>query len=226
MDSTRAVLSVRKLSKAFGGHQVLRTLSFELFPHETVLILGANGAGKSTLLRVLAGLASGDGGSVDRRAGDAIGFASHHTLLYGRLSVRENLKLFARVSGRAVADVESALRMWGIADVASKSVAELSKGNQAKVSLARAALGEPSVLLLDEPSSNLDERATEILKSFVRAQRSRGVSVIATHDLHRLGDLATRVIAMDKGGILADSGPSVSSDDMNRVIAQYREANR
>ena len=63
-------------------------------------------------------MARADGGSVERRRGDAIGFAAHHTLLYGRLSVRENLRLFARVSGRASVDVEAAIATWGLVDVA------------------------------------------------------------------------------------------------------------
>jgi energy-coupling factor transporter ATP-binding protein EcfA2 len=88
-------------------------------------------------------------------------------------------------------------------------------------------MGNPQVLLLDEPSSNLDERATETLRTVV-AEKSRtsGITIIATHDLARLRDIASRVVVMDRGSVVADSGKDGSISDLNETIDKYRSGNR
>jgi ABC-type multidrug transport system ATPase subunit len=221
-------LGVQGVQKTFGHAPVLRQLSLSFGPGECVLLLGANGAGKSTLLRLLAGLSSADKGRVFNSFPGRIGFLSHHLFLYGRLTVRENLELFSKLSGRS--RVEYALARWGLESYASALVSELSKGNQSRVALARTFMGDPFVLLLDEPSSHLDDRGIQLLAEGLRevhaAQSGSSLTILATHDIHRLASLATRVIALARGQVLADSGPNAASSELQRIIDLYRESNR
>lgn len=231
MSSTTAshdavVLAAERVGKRYGLQQVLRDVSLSFALHEVVLLLGANGAGKSTLLRILSGLARPDTGRVVAPQVGGVGFASHHTLLYGRLSARENLSLHLRLLPSEQSSVDEVLRVWDLTDVASKPLCDLSKGNQGRAALARAFLGDPSVVLLDEPSSNLDQKSTERLQKMV-LDRSRSATVlIATHDIHRLRSLATRIVVMDRGFVLADSGPSASTVALDAVVQRYVESNR
>jgi ABC-2 type transport system ATP-binding protein len=220
------ILAAENISKRYGLQQVLRDVSLSFALHEVVLLLGPNGAGKSTLLRVLSGLARPDAGRVLTPSQGRIGFASHHTLLYGRLSVRENIRLHLQLSPVERRSVDDVLGAWDLQDVASKTLCDLSKGNQARAALARTFLGDPSVVLLDEPSSNLDQKSTTGLLRIV-ADRSRfGSVIIATHDIHRLRAIATRVVVMDRGRVLADSGPHASAEVLDAVVQRYMESNR
>ena len=227
MVESEPVIQVRNVSKTFGAVRVLNRLNLSFVAGEITLLLGANGAGKSTLLRILAGLARADSGSIDRTTG-RIGFLSHQSFLYSRLTVAENIKLFSEVTERQ--QVEPILSRWGLSASAKILVGDLSRGIQARVGLARAFLASPEVLLLDEPSSNLDERGTELLLTAMRDERERAgsklVSIVATHDLHRLRSIADRIVVLSAGEVLADTGSKATPDDIDRIVGFYREANR
>ena len=227
MVESEPVIQVRNVSKTFGAVRVLNRLNLSFVAGEITLLLGANGAGKSTLLRILAGLARADSGSIDRTTG-RIGFLSHQSFLYSRLTVAENIKLFSEVTERQ--QVEPILSRWGLSASAKILVGDLSRGIQARVGLARAFLASPEVLLLDEPSSNLDERGTELLLTAMRDERERAgsklVSIVATHDLHRLRSIADRIVGLSAGEVLADTGSKATPDDIDRIVGFYREANR
>lgn len=221
------MLEVKDVTKTFGSLSVLKRLSLSCGSGEVVLLVGANGAGKSTLLRAIAGLSRPDSGSVTRDT-TRIGFLSHHLFLYGRLSVRENIRLFASVQGASEwSDVVSRLELSKVVD---RPLAELSKGMQARVGIARAFLGSPELILLDEPTSNLDEKGTSLLLGEIERRRSetnaRSTFLIATHDLHRMASIATRVVVLADGNVVADSGAGASRDTISGVLDRYREVNR
>jgi ABC-type multidrug transport system ATPase subunit len=220
------MLSATGLVKRFGRQRVLNSVSLSCSAGEVVVLLGANGAGKSTLLRSLAGLLRPDSGTVLKPKAWRIGLAAHHTFLYSKLTVLENINLYSRLVGASRSEQDKLIDRWGLNDFLQTPVAELSKGTGSKVALCRALLGSPQVLLLDEPSSNLDERSVEVLREVIHAQKSYGVAVIATHDLSRLLDVATRVVVLERGECVADSGANASSDARNGVVQRYREANR
>jgi ABC-type multidrug transport system ATPase subunit len=221
------LVTLRDVSKTFGSLRVLNRVTLSFSAGEVVLLLGANGAGKSTLLRVIAGLARQERGEVSRTPGTSVGLMSHHLLLYNRLTVHENLSLFRKVSGVPCESVDAALGEWGLSEAIRTPVGELSRGNQARVGLARTFLNSPAIRLLDEPSSNLDERGVELLKSAIRANRGGAVlTIIATHDLHRLRDIGTRVIVMNRGEVVADSGAGSPASQVDHMVAVYRESNR
>jgi ABC-type multidrug transport system ATPase subunit len=227
MEALPRVLEVKDVTKTFGSLSVLKRLSLSCGSGEVVLLVGANGAGKSTLLRAIAGLSRPDSGSVTRDT-TRIGFLSHHLFLYGRLSVRENIRLFASVQGASEwSDVVSRLELSKVVD---RPLAELSKGMQARVGIARAFLGSPELILLDEPTSNLDEKGTSLLLGEIERRRSetnaRSTFLIATHDLHRMASIATRVVVLADGNVVADSGAGASRDTISGVLDRYREVNR
>jgi ABC-type multidrug transport system ATPase subunit len=196
---------------------------------ERVLLLGANGAGKSTLLRIVAGLTRPDSGSISLRVSGRISLFSHHLFLYPRLTVQENLSLFAALQEDSL-PLSQSLEAWGLSAHASTPVSALSKGNQARVALARASLVPSPVLLLDEPTSNLDERGASQLRAVVDGLKTdRGgapIVIVATHDLHRLGDFASRVVVMHQGAVIADSGPHAGKEALHGILQVYRESNR
>jgi heme exporter protein A len=221
------VLEVKDVTKTFGELPVLKRISLSCAPGDVTLLVGANGAGKSTLLRVVAGLSRPDAGSVVRST-DRIGFLSHHLFLYGRLSVSENLKLFA--SARGATDSDNIVERLELSKVVNRPLGELSKGMQARVGIARAFLGHPELVLLDEPTSNLDEKGTALLLAEIQRRQfetdGRCVTLIATHDLHRVSSIATRAVVLADGKVFADSGSGASPEAIRRVLDRYREVNR
>ena len=143
------------ISKRYGDREALRDVSFEVAEGERVAVIGPNGAGKTTLLQILAGALKPSSGTV---TAERVGWVPQQPALYSKLSVAENLRLFARLE--KVADVERAvagmLEQTALADRAGDETGKLSGGNKQRVNIAIGLLGEPAVLLLDEPSAALD----------------------------------------------------------------------
>jgi ABC-2 type transport system ATP-binding protein len=218
------VLSVVALGKRFGERVALRDVSFELRAGELVAVVGPNGAGKTTLLSILAGVQRASAGDVafpsaarastpagsSGRRGEAIGWAPQQAALYSKLTVRENLRLFARLEH--VDDAERAvvqmLEQTGLVERADDRVEQLSGGNRQRVNVAVALLAEPRVLALDEPSSALDPGQRARLWQFVGALASRGTTVLfSTHHLGEVRRYASRAIVLADGEVLFDGTP-------------------
>ncbi len=185
---------------------------------ERVLLLGPNGAGKSTFIRVFAGLmkatrgqalVAGEPASAVRAQ---VGVVSHATFLYDELTALDNLRLYAHLYGVADAHSRAAavLEQVGLAQLGDVQVGRLSRGQQQRVTLARAVIHEPSVLLLDEPDTGLDVAAFAILESLV-VTYGRTV-VVTTHNLATGLRLATRVAVLGGGRIVYEQNGD-SPDD-------------
>jgi ABC-2 type transport system ATP-binding protein len=210
-----ATLAARSLSKRFGDRMALRRVSFDVRAGERVAIIGPNGAGKTTLLSILAGLLPPSEGEVTR-APREIGWVPQRTALYSKLSVAENLRLFARLE--RLADPEQAVRTMlaqtGLQDRADEQVARLSGGNQQRVNIAIGLLCEPAVLLLDEPSASLDPRQRERLWEFIAQLAERGTAVLySTHNVAEAERYADRVLVLADGELLFTGTPA----DLDRV---------
>jgi ABC-2 type transport system ATP-binding protein len=209
------VLSVRGLAKRYGEREALRDVSFELNAGELVAVVGPNGAGKTTLLSILVGVqrasAGSVGGAAELASGRAIGWAPQQPALYSKLSVRENLRLFARLE--RVADPETAvarmLAQTGLQERAETRVEKLSGGNRQRVNVALGLLADPRVLALDEPSSALDPAQRARLWEFVGGLAAEGTSVLfSTHHLGEVRRYATRAIVLADGRVLFDGAPA------------------
>ena len=173
-----AAISATGVRKDFGDRRVLHNLDLQVGWGEIAALFGANGAGKTTLLRILAGLTRPDAGQLHignrrvHRGGSAarrlIGFVGHESLLYDDLTCRENLAFYGQLYGIANIDlrIQHVLEQVGLADRRNRKVRTLSHGMQKRLSVARAILHEPTVLLMDEPESGLDSVSTENLGNY------------------------------------------------------------
>jgi ABC-2 type transport system ATP-binding protein len=205
-----AALKADALTFRFAERTALAEVSFEVGAGELVAVIGPNGAGKTTLLSVLAGVLVPASGSVNRPAGRLTGWVPQQSALYSKLTVAENLRLFARLE--QVPDPEASvglmLEQTGLADRAGDQVKDLSGGNQQRVNIAIGLLSDPQVLLLDEPSASLDPRQRARLWEFIAALAQRGTSVVySTHDVLEAQHHADRVLALDDGRLVFDGAP-------------------
>ena len=200
------VLEVEGLSKFYGERTALREVSLDARRGELLAVLGPNGAGKTTLLSILAGITHPDSGRIDRANG-RVGWVPQQAGLYRRLSVEENLRLFARMEGTEDTDgtVERMLEQTGLADRRSDQVSSLSGGNQQRINIAIGLLADPSVLLLDEPSSGLDPSQRVRLWDFVAGLSRGGTSVIySTHQIEEASHYGDRLVVLADGESIFD----------------------
>jgi len=207
------LLAARGAGRTFGRRDALEPTELEVWDGDAVALVGPNGAGKSTLLSLLAGALEPSMGRVERRKGLRVGWAPQRPAQYGRLSARENLELFARLEGEADAPATAAslLAAFELPDEASPS-ANLSVGNRQRLNLAISLLGDPHVLLLDEPTAALDQEQRRRLWERAAALREAGGAVVfATQNLEELGRIADRVVALRDGRLVFD-GPAADYD--------------
>ncbi len=199
-------MRARGLVKRYGDREALRGVGFEADPGELVAIIGPNGAGKTTLLSILAEIAKPDAGEVEAPAG-GVGWVPQQAALYRRLSVEENLLLFARLERHDDPHASTAemLELSGLVDRRKEIVARLSGGNQQRINIAIGLLSRPAVLLLDEPSVGLDPRQRARLWEFVSGLAGHGTTVIfSTHDIQEAERYGQRLLVLADGEALFD----------------------
>src|SRR5437773_12191014 len=221
--------------KFYGDFPALRNISLEVPQGRCLALIGRNGAGKTTLLRILAGFSKATRGRVSifgnqPRETDArrrIGFLGHGISIYDELSALENLILFARMYG--LAEPKKAALEWleltGLGRVRDGLVREFSRGMRQRLAVARAFLHEPSVLLLDEPFTALDDRAIAVLQTLLRQALADGKTIVlSTHQLREALDLASHVALLNRGRV-AFHGPCTPemAADPGLVYARYGE---
>ena len=228
-----AVVSTEKLGRAFGRRKAVDDVTLGVNAGESLALFGPNGAGKTTLLRILAGLLKptsgfariGDvrlpGGPAVRRR---VGVISHHTLLYEALTARENVEFAAQLYG--VRDfrgaTERALGRMRILDRAETPVRMLSRGLRQRVSVARATVHNPEVILADEPFTGLDMLGAAALSDLLNGLRSEGAAVVlVTHNVDEGLALATHAAIMDRGRIVAIE--AASGIDRTVFADRYRQ---
>jgi ABC-2 type transport system ATP-binding protein len=198
------LLSARRVARRFGRRVVLEPIDLDLAEGEVVALGGPNGAGKSTLLAILAGALAPSGGEVAATEPGRVGWMPQQPALYSRLTPRENLELFAGLAGLAdtEAAVDRALEAVGLADENRRTV-QLSVGNVQRLNLAIGLLGEPEVLLLDEPTASLDVAQRQRLWRLVDGLRAAGGAVLfATHNLEEARRTADRLLVLQDGKVV------------------------
>ena len=208
---TVPLITVTNLVKQFGRFAALRGVSAEFSAGELYAILGENGAGKTTLLRTLAGLNRPTRGTVaicgstdPRSVCRQLGYMAHPSLLYDEMSGMENLCYFARLYD--IADdnrCAQVIRLVGLDPGLARPVGQYSQGMRQRMSLARALLHDPSILLLDEPFSNVDVHSAHAMVKLLAQMRDAGKTIfVVTHQAALLEGTADEFVWMQAGQIV------------------------
>ena len=211
------MINVHGLTKSFGPRAALVGVDLGVDTGEFVTLVGPNGAGKTTLLRILATLTKPTKGSVriagldpvknGEQARRLIGFLSHHTLLYDDLTAEQNLNFYAQMYDldNASARIADLLEQVRLTARRRDLVRTFSRGMQQRLSVARAVLHRPQVLLLDEPYTGLDPNAAQVLTDLLAELAGEGCTVLlTTHNLERGLALGQRMLVLSQGRIVYD----------------------
>ncbi len=215
MDTAAWAIETENLTKSFGVRRVLRGIDIKVAKGESVVIVGPNGAGKTTLIKIMAtimkptsgrlrvnGLSPEESAEEIRRS---IGAITHQTFLYGALTARENLEFYGRLYDvpRLQERIEELAALVGITPRLHDRVGTFSRGMQQRLSIARAMLHRPSIMLLDEPETGLDQQASLVLRDALRAGSSERPSIVlTTHNLERGLELSDRLLILARGKIV------------------------
>ncbi len=203
------MIKVNNLTKKFGGFTAVDDLSFTVTPGEAIALWGPNGAGKTTIIRSLLGLLSADGElqvngfdaqKEGKKARAAVGYVPQELAFYDDLSTRDTLQFYADLKRAPAGRIDHVLAEVGLTEHSHKPVAALSGGMKQRLALAAALLSDPPLLILDEPTSNLDTAARDDFIKLLLRQKQQGKTLLFTS--HRLEDveiLATRVLVLEEG---------------------------
>lgn len=212
---------VQHLNKHIGRQHVLSDINLTIRDGEVVGLLGPNGAGKSTLMKILVGVWDADRPDKPRtpvaptvptllEVPATIGYLPEQNPLYDEMYVREYLRFFVRLRlpslrGQAQTDcVEQLVTRVGLTPEANKRIGELSKGYRQRVGLAQALIGDPELLILDEPTTGLDPNQLEDIRTLIRTAGTNRMVILSTHILQEVAEMCSRVIIIDHGCIRAD----------------------
>lgn len=210
------MVSIQHISKSFGSQKVLNDVSLEIPAGQIVGLLGPNGAGKSTLMKILIGLWSADSGKIS--VPERIGYLPENNPLYEEMYVTEYLQFMAKMTNDKcqMTNVDALIDKVGLTPECHKHIRELSKGYRQRVGLAQALIGDPELLILDEPTTGLDPNQLVEIRSLIKSlsggaglstfdfrQKSRSV-ILSTHIMQEVREMCDRVVILDHGEIKAD----------------------
>ncbi len=225
------VLEGRSIRKSFGRTHVLKGVTISLAPGDRYMLFGPNGSGKTTLVKVLSGLLRADSGQLlvfgesyqdaPEEVRARVGMLSHEPFLYGDLTAAENLDFFARLYGvpDRAARVKAMLQEVGLYARSHDRVDTFSRGMKQRLGLARALIHDPELVLLDEPYTGLDMRATAILDGIIGAKAGEGKAFLCiTHDLDAGLRLATRAGLLSGGTIVLEA----EAPEWGGLVERYR----
>ena len=236
MQNPSSLLLVRALTKRYGGSTVVQDLSFAIAPGECLGIIGPNGAGKTTTIRMCLGLSVPDSGSIEalglRMPQDALaikarlGVVSQMDTLDPDFSCAENLLVYGRyfgLSARAMrARIPALLEFASLAHKAEARPGELSGGMKRRLSLARALVNDPQLLLLDEPTTGLDPQARHLMWERLQRLMQQGKSILlTTHFMDEAERLCTRLLVLDHGRKIAEGSPrALIAEHLEREVVE------
>lgn len=215
------MIKVENLTKRFGSSVAVDSLSFEVGRGEIVGFLGPNGAGKTTTMRLLSGYLSPDSGSAlvededvsadSMHAQQNIGYMPESNPLYKTMLVEEFLDICARLKRipkeKKKEAIKKVVKAVDIADVYYRPIQELSKGYKQRVGLASALLGEPKVLLLDEPTEGLDPNQRTDIRALIKSLAKERTIIMSTHVMQEAQAVCSRIIIINKGKVVGDGTP-------------------
>ncbi len=212
------MITIEHINKSFGTQQVLKDVSLEIPAGQVLGLLGPNGAGKSTLMKILIGLWKADSGSVS--VPPRIGYLPENNPLYEEMYVTEYLQFMASLTASKAsgltgeagltakrsysAAVNELIERVGLTPERHKHIRELSKGYRQRVGLAQALLGDPQLLILDEPTTGLDPNQLVEIRALIRSLGKDRTVILSTHIMQEVREMCDRVVILDHGQIKAD----------------------
>lgn len=211
------------IHKSFGKQQVLKDISLEIPSGQVLGLLGPNGAGKSTLMKILIGLWKPDKGTVE--APINIGYLPENNPLYEDMYVVEYLLFMARITMRDASAkeqkerVENLIERVGLTPERHKHIRALSKGYRQRVGLAQALIGDPDLLILDEPTTGLDPNQLVDIRNLIRQVGKDRTVILSTHIMQEVREMCDRVVVLSQGVIQADQ----ATEDITDLETLFRE---
>ena len=223
-------INISHLNKHIGKQHVLKDICLSIGDGEVVGLLGPNGAGKSTLMKILVGVweptsTLPKGQEMVLQVPQSIGFLPEQNPLYEDMYVREYLRFFvglrSKEQGAKNKDqlVEELIERVGLTAEANKRVGQLSKGYKQRVGLAQAIIGDPELLILDEPTTGLDPNQLEDIRALIREMGKERTVILSTHILQEVKQMCSRVIIIDHGEIKVDQ-PINEIDNLEETFKQ------
>ena len=201
-------IQIQHLNKFIGKQHVLRDVNLTIGDGEVVGLLGPNGAGKSTLMKIMVGVWDASNGVV--QVPRSIGFLPEQNPLYEDMYVREYLRFFVELRTNSQLSishsqlVEDLVERVGLTTEANKKIGQLSKGYRQRVGLAQAMIGNPDLLILDEPTTGLDPNQLEDIRTLIRDMGKDRTVILSTHILQEVKQMCSRVVIIDHGEIKLD----------------------
>lgn len=221
-------IEVNNITKFYGEQKALDEVSFSLKEGEIVGFLGPNGAGKSTMMKIITGYISASEGKVmvsdfdihaqKIAAQKNIGYLPEHNPLYVEMYVKEYLQFHAAIHNIPKIKVENIIEKVGLTPEAHKKIQQLSKGYRQRVGLAAALLHNPSVLILDEPTTGLDPNQLLEIRSLIKEVGKDKTVLFSTHIMQEVEAICDRVIVINKGKIIADKNLKALKENQEQVI--------
>ena len=216
-------IHIQHVNKFIGKQHVLKDVSLSINDGEVIGLLGPNGAGKSTLMKIMVGVWDATSGEV--QVPKSIGFLPEQNPLYEDMYVREYLRFFvglrSKEQGAKNKDqlVEDLIERVGLTAEANKRVGQLSKGYRQRVGLAQAMIGNPELLILDEPTTGLDPNQLEDIRALIREMGKARTVILSTHILQEVKQMCTRVVIINHGEIKVDK-PISEIEDLEETFKQ------
>ena len=221
------MITIEHINKSFGAQQVLKDVSLEIPAGQVLGLLGPNGAGKSTLMKILIGLWKADSGSV--QVPERIGYLPENNPLYEEMYVVEYLQFMASLMINGAANkreavngaaINALIERVGLTPERHKHIRELSKGYRQRVGLAQALLGDPQLLILDEPTTGLDPNQLVEIRALIRSLGKDRTVILSTHIMQEVREMCDRVVILDHGQIKADK----PINEINDLEALFHES--
>lgn len=236
-NNNTSVIEVKNLTKKFNSFKAVDNLSLNVKKGEIFGFLGPNGAGKTTTIKSILGLISHDTGVIKingknlyknyKKVKNELGYLPELVSFYNNLTALQNLEFYAELKNTDKRQCPKLLQDMGLGDSANKKVGEFSKGMKQRLGMARAMLGNPSLLILDEPASGLDPRGVKLVRDKIKELNDQGVTLfISSHILSEIQAVCTQVGIIKKGVLVAhDSVKSLSekSQVKPKVFVEVKE---
>lgn len=229
--NAQPLIEVRDLAKSFNGRSVLKGISFQVSPGETLGIIGPSGCGKSTILKLICGLITPDSGEITIGS-DNLGLVFQGSALLNSLTVRENLALALRSRKLKRQEEEKIvaenLKLVGLSDYIDAYPTQLSGGQQKRTSFARAIVNSPKIILYDEPTTGLDPVMSTIIEDYMikLEQQLKAAAIVVTHQFSTWTRTADRVLLVYAGKVEWEGTPKEAVTSDSPYMKQFAHATK